>query len=102
MSTSIAHKILQRIGRPELLDLLDNEISGSELNTLLLELFNRKVSQITAPQLLNQYQLNRFVKPADLPVLALKRMELDLFMHFEKFLFQPVELSPVAALGACA
>src|SRR4051812_44181807 len=102
MSSTIIDKILKRIGNPDLVDLLTDKISGSELNTLLLEVFNRKVSKITPSQLLNLYQLNRFVKPGDLPVLALKRMECDLHQHFEKFSFETLELSPVAALGSCA
>jgi hypothetical protein len=102
MSSAIVNKILERIGNPDLVDLLTDKISGSELNTLLLEVFNRKVSKITPSQLLNLYQLNRFVKPGDLPVLALKRMECDLLEHFEKFSFEALELSPVAALGSCA
>jgi hypothetical protein len=102
MSNRIVNKILERIENPDLVDLLTDKISGSELNTLLLEVFDRKVSKITPSQLLNLYQINRFVKPGDLPVLALKRMEFDMLQHFEKFSFEALELSPVAALGSCA
>lgn len=102
MSSTIVMKILERIGHPELVHVLGQELSGTELNSLLLEVFNQSVSTLTPPQLLNLYQLNRFVKPSDLPVIELKHMELDLYEIFQQFSFQPLELSPVAAFGSCS
>lgn len=102
MSFAIVEKILHRTGHPDLLKLLSEQLSGSELNSLLLEVFNRRTSAITPPELLNLYQKNRFVKPADLPVIPLKQMELDLLQMFSEHSFQPLELSPVAAIGSCS
>ena len=102
MQASIVTKILQRIGQPDLVRLLSEDLAGSELNSLLLEVFKRKTSVLSAPDLLSQYNLNRFVKPADLPPVELKRMELDLLQVFQKFSFQPIELSPVSVLGSCS
>jgi hypothetical protein len=100
--SAIVSKILQRIKQPELLSVLTSDLSGSELNSLLLEVFSDRTSKMTAPQLLNDYQKNRFVKPADLPVIELKRMELDLLELFQRHSFDPVELSPVSVLGSCS
>jgi hypothetical protein len=100
--SSIVDQILQRLGQPDLVQLLSEKVSGSELNSILLEVFNKKTAGINPAQLLHQYQLNRFVKPADLPALDLRRMELDLLELFSSFSFQPIELSPVAALGSCS
>ena len=36
MPASIVQQLLQRIGQPELVKLLASEITGSELNTILL------------------------------------------------------------------
>ena len=102
MFPTIVTKILNRIGHPELIHVLAEKLSGTELNSLLLEVFNQRASTVSPPELLNQYQLNRFVKPADLPVLELKRMELDLLELFQQHFFHPLELSPVAAFGACS
>ncbi|MFZ6009605.1 MAG: hypothetical protein ACOYXT_04595 [Bacteroidota bacterium] len=101
MSTFL-NKILQRIGQPDLVRILSQELSGTEFNSLLLEVLNERVAAITPAQLLNQYQLNRFVKPCDLPVIDLRRIELDHLILYEKFGFEPLELSPVSALGSCA
>lgn len=102
MSSSIVTKILQRIGHPELVRILSQELSGTELNSVLLELFNRQCEALTPSELLNRYQLNRFVKPSDLPVIELKKIEIDLLEIFEKHSFQPIELSPVTAFGSCS
>jgi hypothetical protein len=52
--------------------------------------------------MLNLYQLNRFVKPVELPVIELKKTELDLLTIFNQHGFEPIELSPIAVLGACS
>ncbi len=98
---SIIQKVLDRTGHPELLRVL-TDLSGSELNSLLLEVFHKKTETTSAPQLLRNYQRNRFVKPADLPVLALKKTEYDLLKIFNASSFEPNELSPVTALGSCS
>lgn len=102
MSSNLTHNVLQRIGQPELFRLLTEDLSGTELNTLLLEVIREKTKKISAPALLKHYQLNRFVKPADLPVLELKQAELELLKLFKSHSFEPIELSPVSVLGSCS
>jgi hypothetical protein len=94
--------ILDRIGQPKLLEQLSKKLSGSELNSLLLEAMRIKTSNCSPAQLLKHYQLNRFVKPADLPAMELRQTELDLLKIFQKSSFTPLELSPVTILGACS
>jgi hypothetical protein len=99
--SSIVDKILERIEHPELLDTL-KKLSGTELNSILLEVFNQQIKDRTAPEMLKLYRLNRFVKPADLPVLALREVELHLLQIFKTDGFDPIELSPVSILGSCS
>jgi hypothetical protein len=102
MSSVIVDKILERAGEAHVLSLLSEILSGTELNSLLLEVFNQRTSRQSPAQLLKHYQSNRFVKPADLPVIEMKQAELDLLKIFQKNLFEPIELSPVAVLGTCS
>lgn len=102
MDSAIIDNILKRINRPELLSVLADELTGSELNSLLLEVFRHKTACLTPPELLNLYQQNRFVKPADLPVLEMRQTELDILKLFDQHGFNPLELSPVSILGACS
>jgi hypothetical protein len=98
----IARKIAERIGQPGLIDTLADELTNSELTSILLEVFNRKAQQMSAADLLRVYQQNRFVKPADVDVAALRFLEDQMLSVFDAFGFQPIELSPVAPLGSCS
>lgn len=98
----IAQKIVERIGQPDLIDILVNELSGSELTSLLLEVFNRRTQQLSPTDLLQTYQHNRFVKPADLDAMALRGLEDRALSVFGSFGFSAIELSPVAPLGSCS
>src|SRR5688500_5857618 len=102
MPSQIVQKILERIGREDELSVLANELSASDLNSLLLELFELKTNSMSAPQLLNLYQVNRLVKPADLPVIEMKQIEMDVLRILANQGFSPTELSPVTQLGSCS
>lgn len=102
MQSHIVTKILERIGQPELMRILTEDLTGTELNTVLLDVFAFASSKLSPPQLLNRYQSNRFVKPSDLPVIELKRMEVEVLDLFNRFGFEPIELSPVSVLGSCS
>jgi hypothetical protein len=102
MASPIVTKILQRIGQPDLVRILTEDLTGTDLNTILLDVFSDASSKLSPAQLLNRYQSNRLVKPADLPVLELKRMELDMLELFARLSFEPIELSPVSVLGSCS
>jgi hypothetical protein len=102
MSSFIAKNILKRSESEKLLSLLVQDLSGSELSSLLLEVFRQRSQRIPAAELLRQYQKNRFVQPADLPVMQMKQMEIDVLSLFARHSFQPIELSPVAVFGACS
>jgi hypothetical protein len=101
MSTLISKKILERIGQPDLLEQLKS-LPGTDLNSLLLEVFRQRTAEYSPSRLLQHYQRSRLVKPADLPVLALKQMEVDVLKMFDEHFFEPIELSPVAVLGSCS
>ncbi len=98
----ITDKILARIGHSNLIDVLTNDLTNSEFNSVLLEVFQRKAQQITAPDLLKSYRANRFVQPTDIDVLGLRALENTTYETFNHFGFTPIDLSPVAPLGSCS
>jgi hypothetical protein len=102
MSSVIVDKILERIKQPQLIEILSEKLSGSELNSVLLEVFHRRSKNIKPAELLRLYDENRFVKPSDLPAIELRRIELELFKLFDKHSFKSLELSPVSILGSCS
>lgn len=97
----ILEKIRHRTGI-DLVAILAEELSGSELNSLLLEVFDRKASQLQPSKLLQQYRMNRFVQPAAVDVLQLRAKELSTLQWLQQCGFVPLELSPVSLLGTCA
>ncbi len=97
--------ILQKINLKagfDLVSLLSERLSGSDLNSLLIEVFQRRTSQIAASELLQHYKLNPFVKPAETDVLRLRQKELESLTLLAQNGFEPLELSPVSQLGTCS
>lgn len=99
--TADLERILRKLDQADLINLLVDRIPSSDLNSLLLKVFSEKTKTSSPNDLLKRYKNNRFVHPADVDVLLLKRMELDVLVIASKHSFSPIQLSPVAPLG-CA
>ena len=98
----ILHKILSRTGQPDLLDILAEKLTPSELNTLLLEVMAHQVAKQKPADLLRRYQQNIMGQPSGVDVLDFKKLELLLLQTAVDQAFEPLELSPVSPLGACS
>ncbi|WP_036719645.1 hypothetical protein [Paenibacillus harenae] len=95
-------RITREPGIEAIIEMLSERISGAGLNTLLLEVFKSRAPRSTASELLKKYQANRFVQPASVNPLELKQLELDVLRIADSRSATPVQLSPVAPLGACS
>ncbi|MFN7115418.1 MAG: hypothetical protein ACK4TA_01385 [Saprospiraceae bacterium] len=102
MSSDIVTAILQRIGIPELSEILTERLSASELNSLLLEVFHRKAEKILPAELLQAYQYNRFVAPVNFAWLPFLQQEIINLQFAQNQGYEPIELSPVSPLGTCS
>ncbi|AEV98013.1 hypothetical protein A4D02_14770 [Niastella koreensis] len=102
MGQSIGKIIAQRTGIDNLIDLLADELSGTELNSLLLEVFSRRTQLLTAPELLKQYEQNRFVQPADSDFIHLLERSLQTLTCLSRHHFLPLQVSPLSQLGTCS
>ena len=99
MKKDIGEHIISKFDLPEIVKILSDELSGSELNTILLEVFNRRIQQETPSSLLNKYEGNKLVKPANIDVLRYKEQELTCYKVLASRGFEPIEHSPAAQLG---
>jgi hypothetical protein len=99
MKKDIGKHIINRLDLQDIVNVLSDELSGSELNSVLLDVFNRRVQKETPSSLLAKYEKNKFVKPANIDLLAFKEKELNCYKVLAAKGFEPVELSPVAQLG---
>lgn len=102
MRESGLERILLKLGEKDLISKMVNQLSGSELNTLLLKVFSEKAKAYSPSDLLNRYQENRFVHPAKVDVFKLKQLELDILKIACNNNFPPIQLSPVAPLGSAS
>jgi hypothetical protein len=102
MREKIGDKIAQRTGNGQLIDLLGEQMPGTECNSLLLEVFARRAKQLTAPELLKQYEKNRFVQPAETDFLHLLEQSLATLKNLREHGFIPLQMSPLRQLGSCS
>ena len=96
----ILRRIIQKTGIPNLMDILTRQLSATDFQSLLLQVFQKRIYAITPQQLLKYYEENRFVQPSAIDPLH--------FLAFDQMAFQDLpagfermELAPVAPLGTC-
>lgn len=99
MTDRIAQKIADKTGVP--LEAL-SALSGSDLSSVLMEVFRLRAEQTTAGSLLQQYQRNAFAQPADTDMVLLLEKELEILRYLRQHDYHPLELSPVGQFGSCA
>ncbi len=102
MKDKIIGNIEKKTGVPHMAELLAERLTGSELNSLLLEVFSQHLKTLTPSGLLRQYRINRFVHPAPTDMIGLLRSELKILELLKTHHFEPIELSPAAQLGSCS
>lgn len=102
MENEIIKSILKKTDSSELIDILARKLTSTELNSLMMEVYKLKSQNMTPAELMKSYEVNKYVKPAFDNPIKLKELELGLLRAAEGFSFVPVELSPVAPLGACS
>jgi hypothetical protein len=101
MSDPMLERIQREAGIPELIDTLVERLSPTDLQSLLLEVYRRRVVGVQPSQLLERYEQDRFVRPSVL--------EPGVLVEFDRLAwsllpdhYTAVELSPVCPLGTNA
>ena len=98
MKEKIIERILRTAQVPDLLEILTQRLSQSDLQSLLLEVYRKRAHTLTPRHLLQQYEQNRFVQPATVD--PKKLLEFDrLASSVLASSFELLELSPVCPLG---
>ncbi len=99
---NMKEKIIERIVRtaqvPDLLEVLTQRLSQSDLQSLLLEVYRRRAQTLTPRHVLGQYEGNRFVQPAAVNPRQLLEFERLAYSVLPSS-FEVLELSPVCPLG---
>lgn len=101
MANKIIQRILQQVEIPQLLEVLSEQLNPSDLQSLLLEVYQLRAKKISPAFLQKQHLENRFTKPSLLSPLV--QMEFDRLAFEEaKDVFEPINLAPLAPLGVCS
>jgi hypothetical protein len=98
MKEKITNRIIGKARMPELLEVLTSRISLSDLQSLLLEVYQKRIKSLSPRHLVEQYTQNRFVQMSGIDPRT--RVEFDRLAY--SILppgFEVVELSPVCPLG---
>ena len=96
MSSRILDRIVRESGVPDLVEILAERLSTSDLQSLLLEVQRRRAAAGSVGSLVDRYAKSRFTRPARVPpgrLLELDRLALSLLPAG----FEAVELSPLPA-----
>jgi len=83
------------------LEILSEQLTGRDLQSVLLEVFGQRAARVTPQRLLQCYQQDRFVAPARIDPRRRAQLELAAYAHLPKE-FEALELSPLAPLGSCS
>lgn len=92
-------RALSQAGGADLLDVLAEQLSGADLTSLMLEVMRRRAGRLSPADVLRQYRTDRFVSPASIDVMDLRRVESAMFGALPAG-FDVLTLAPVLPLGA--
>ncbi|HMG68313.1 MAG TPA: hypothetical protein VK588_11535 [Chitinophagaceae bacterium] len=96
---NLSKLLAEKTGWADLLNDLEEKISGSELNSLLLELFRKRAKKNSPQALLKQFEKNRFAQPSMVDTIELLELELRCLKLAKRKNFNLVTLSPLTSLG---
>src|SRR5258706_14224945 len=95
-------KIIERIEReagvPGLVSILAEDLSPTDLQSILLEVYRIRSSRIHPSTILSDFESNRFTQSSTASPSSLLRWEQIAFAHLSEE-FQPMALAPVCPLG---
>ena len=101
INKKIIDRIVDKTENSTVLEALADKISLSDLQSLLLNVYQKRTDKIDIKHLFQQYKSNRFTKPSTI--------DPHKYLDFEQLAFsllptdyRTLEISPVAPLGCCS
>jgi hypothetical protein len=93
----VLDRVLPRIGGSGVIDQLA-ALSGSDFTSVMLEVARRRAAGQTPASMLRRYEQDRFVRPGQVPAMALRRVE-DVLLGGLPGDVEVVSLAPLVPLG---
>lgn len=91
-------RIIQQTGTENLIEVLSEALPPTDLQSLLLHVFEKRVDTLTPNEIFKQYRQNRFVTPCSLSQREMVRLDGEIYQALPPK-FTAIEFSPVIALG---
>ncbi|MEM7103468.1 MAG: hypothetical protein AAF502_10085 [Bacteroidota bacterium] len=101
MENKIISRIIRETGNTSLFKTLTEDLSSSDFQSLLLEVYKKRTDALSASQVFKQYCSSRFVPPVQYPAEAMLQLEQYVYSIRPEG-FEAIELSPVGPLGNCS
>ncbi len=101
MSKGFLERLVRESGVDDLLEALTARLAPSDLQSLMLEVYSRVASKSTPSKLLDQYERDRFVRPAEVDVQVLGELDRIAWSLLPPG-YEAMELSPLCPLGTCS
>ena len=98
MTEGPLERIVRESGVDDIVEVLSERLSPTDLQSLLLEVARRRAARISPSDLLERYQRDRFVRPAAVDAAALSAFELLAWSLLPDG-FEAIEPSPLCPLG---
>ena len=95
----ITKRILSEFGDMELIEKFLS-LPNSDFNSLMLEIFQSRVSDKTPIGIVKEFQTNRFAVPSDLDPVAYHILETEFLTSAKEFDIKPVLLSPASPFAS--
>ena len=99
---NILHRIEKDLGIPSLAEKLTSELSSSDFNSLLTEIFALRAEKASSNEMLKLYAQNGYAKPASCNAVRYRRLELDMLLAAEEKGILSIILSPASLFGCCS
>ena len=96
------YQTLRDTGKEDLIDFLSQQLTESQLSSLLIEVFQKRAGRKSAAQILNDYQNNRFAQPSTIDPIRFGEQEVQLLRIAKSAGFESVQFSPLTPLGTVA
>jgi len=91
-------RIERQTGVPDLVEMLAERLTPTDLQSLMLEVYRRRVARSTPADLLARHEQNRFTRASDLVPKAITSFE-QLVWSLIPESYRAIELSPLCPLG---
>jgi len=98
----LLQKIQGKLSKDNFLSEIAKKLSGTEFNSLMLEIFKIRAAKVKPALLLREFKNNRFVGPATISTIKNRELALEWLKYADKKGFSAITLSPVSPLGTCS